>query len=496
MRIVMAASEVVPFAKTGGLADVVGALAPAVAALGHEVSIFMPYYREVKAAYRQAVKSDLSVAVLLGEETVRGEIWRGEIPGTGVKAFFLGCDRFFDREGLYGTAKGDFEDNASRFIFFSRGILEALRAMGIRPDVIHCNDWQTGLVPVYLRTIHGGDAFFRSSATLFTIHNMGYQGLFWHWDWPLLGIPWSHFNWKELEFHGKINFLKGGLVFSDLLNTVSPTYAREIQASDEFGKGLQGVCRERAHDLFGVINGIDVRTWDPATDRHIPANYSAGRMAGKAACKAALQERFSLPAKKTVPLIGMIGRLDAQKGVDILLEAMPRLLGMDLQLVVLGTGKEEYEKKLKELSGAGGKVGVHLGFDDPLAHLIEAGSDFFLMPSRYEPCGLNQLYSLRYGTIPIVRKTGGLADTVTDATEENVARGLATGIVFESCSAEALTRAVERAIDLYGKKTVFGKVRRTGMAQDWSWDRSAKEYVRLYEIARERRRRSFSPTVG
>ena len=489
MRIAMVGSEVAPFSKEGGLADVLGSLPAALAELGEDVCVISPLYRGVReAAERLGRPLELveggRFGVPIGSATVAGEVWQSVLPGTNVTAYFLRNDRYFDRDGYYtrGADHSDFRDNSERFIFLARGALELLRTIDWRPDVIHSHDWPTGLVPIYVEHVYADD--FAQTATVFTIHNIAYQGIFWHWDMNLAGLPWSLFNWRMLEYYGNLSFLKAGLVGADVLTTVSETYSREIQG-EEHGCGMHGVLQERADDLYGIVNGIDTSVWDPATDALIPAHYGPDDLSGKAECKRALQERFGLRAEPGVPLVGMICRLVAQKGLDLLAEALPTLLEGDVQFVVLGRGEPQYQALLSEMQEAHpGSFSVRLAFDDAAAHLIEAGSDAFLMPSRFGPCGLNQLYSLRYGTVPLVRATGGLADTVTDFSEEGLASGEATGFCFDAYDADELVGVVRRALRVYGQPEDWRRLLRNGMRQDWSWRRSARGYVEVYGAAR------------
>ncbi len=461
MRIAIVAPELVPFSKTGGLADVAGALPGAFAALGADVLTVSPLHRAVRK--HRLERDPRRIRVPLGGSTVEGGVARAG------NAWFLEQDEFFDREGLYGTAQGDYTDNAARFAFFCRGALELLVQLGA-PDVVHVHDWQSGLVPIYLKTLYA-DRFPRTRSVL-TIHNLAYQGLFWHWDMPLTGLDWKHFNWRELEFYGKLSFLKAGLVFADALTTVSPTYAREIQ-TEELGCGMDGVLRERAGRLQGILNGVDYAEWDPQIDRHLAAPYGPAAPAGKARCKAALQARCGLAARPETPLVGMIGRLTEQKGIDILLPALETLAAEDLQLVILGSGDKRYQEPVVKLGARfPGKISVNIAFDNSFAHQIEAGSDMFLMPSRYEPCGLNQIYSLKYGTVPVVRSTGGLADTVEDG---------ATGFAFREYAPEALVGAVRRALAAYADRKAWRKMMLAGMALDFSWTASARRYLGLFE---------------
>ncbi|HYG75652.1 MAG TPA: glycogen synthase GlgA [Planctomycetota bacterium] len=480
MNIAFVASEVVPYSKTGGLADVAGALPAEIEALGHKVTVYTPYYRSTKKVDPKArVVAEGSVPV--GASSVPWTLHQSSAPKSGVKTYFIGCDAFFDRDGLYGTAQGDYEDSCSRFVLFCRATLAAAQALGERVNIWHCHDWQTALIPVYLKHTFKGHPFHAGAATVFTIHNLAYQGLFWHWDWPLLNLPWQHFNWKEMEFHGKMNLLKGALVHSDMLATVSPTYAQEIQTA-EFGCGLEGVLSDRKRDLVGIVNGIDTRTWNPSSDALLPAVYNIENLDGKKTCKEVLRKKLNLPNDSTA-VVGMIGRLFEQKGFDLVAQSIEELLRRDIQLVILGTGREEYHKLLQRVQQANPqKVAVAFAFDNALAHLIEAGSDIFLMPSRYEPCGLNQLYSLAYGTPPVVRKVGGLADTITDTTSQSLANGTATGFQFREYSAAAMIDCLDRALRVFKTEPEkWRQIQQNGMRQDWSWRKSAEKYVELYK---------------
>jgi starch synthase len=491
MRIAMVGSEVAPFSKEGGLADVLGSLPAALAELGEDVCVISPLYRGVRERAQEFGRplervqgGDFSVAI--GAANVAGSAWRSVLPDTDVPVYFLQNDRYYDRDGYYTKRQDntDFQDNSERFIFLSRGALEFAQTQGLKPDVFHSHDWPTGLVPIYVRHVYADR--FPQTATVFTIHNIAYQGIFWHWDMNLAGLPWSLFNWHMLEYYGNLSFLKAGLIGADVLTTVSRRYSEEIR-TEEHGCGMHGVLQERAADLYGIVNGIDPQEWNPATDELIPARYSADDLAGKAECKRALQERFGLRQEPDVPLIGMICRLVDQKGVDLLRDALPALLQEDVQFVVLGRGEPDYHAFLTRMQEAHERsVGVLLAYDAAAAHLIEAGSDMFLMPSRFEPCGLNQLYSLKYGTVPVVRATGGLADTVTDFTEEGLRSGAATGFRFERYAPDALRDAVGRALAVYAQGDKWRQLMRNGMAQDWSWRRSAREYVDVYRKAREK----------
>lgn len=490
MRVLFATSEVVPLAKTGGLADVSAALPRALAERGEDVRIIIPLYRSVYERAEGLEDTGVRIQVPLGERTATGELWQTTLPGSSVIVYCLRHDKFYNREGLYGTTGSDpqsYADNCERFVFFSRGILEALLAVDFAPEVIHLNDWQTALAAVYLRTLYGAQEKLRRAGTLITIHNLLYQGVFWHWDMPVTGLGWSFFNWRQLEFYGKLNLLKGGLVFSDYLSTVSPTYAQEIQ-TPAFGNGLEGVLAERRDRLTGIVNGIDTETWNPATDPHTPAHYSAEDLSGKAVCKAELQREMGLPVEPRTPLLGVVSRLASEKGCDLVLEVLPKVLTEGgAQAVLLGTGDAAYQEAFSRLAKEfPQRFAARLTFDAPLAHRIEAGADIFLMPSRVEPCGLNQLYSLRYGTVPVVRQTGGLADTITDYSPKALSRGRANGFVFGPARPEALAQALGRALELYrSNPQTWQRLQEVGMRQDWSWSRSAGQYQALYRKAAE-----------
>ncbi len=480
MNVLIVASECVPFAKTGGLADVAGSLPGPLSKLGHNISLMMPLYRSVREAGFNPKPLGIKLRIALGDKPIRGGVSKLVLPGTSTMVYFIDCPELYDREELYGTLRGDYEDNCQRFIFFSRAVIEATEALGLKPDIFHLNDWQTALIAVYLKTICAGNPV-AAAKTLLTVHNLAYQGLFWHLDMPLTGLDWKHFNMHELEFYGRLNLLKGGLVYADRLSTVSQRYAAEIQTAD-YGCGLDELLADRSKELSGIVNGIDYDIWSPAADEMIAASYSVKEMAGKAKCKAALQKVSGLPVKKNVPLVGMVSRLDDQKGFDLIAKSIPVLMKWDMQLVVLGTGHENHHKLLKKIGREyPDRTGMHITFSNELAHQIEAGSDIFLMPSRFEPCGLNQLYSLAYGTVPVVRETGGLADTITDATDENVASGVANGFTFRKHTPKAMLDALRRALDAWGDKKFWKKIVATGMSQDWSWAESARKYDRLYE---------------
>jgi starch synthase len=471
MKILFISSEVAPFSKTGGLGDVAGALPAALASLGHDVKVVTPRYRELRDAARLTpTGQSLVLRFPFGE--LSGPILSARL-SENLEVLFLENESLYgNRDGLYGDARGEFGDNARRFAYLSVGALQAAQRLRFVPDIIHANDWQTGLVPVALQ--RGFRATPMAGArSVFTIHNLAYQGHFPKGVMDDLGLPWELFVAEGgLEFHDAVNFLKGGLVYSDALTTVSPTYAREIQTAEQ-GYGLEGLLRGRAHRLHGILNGIDAHEWDPQADPFLPACYGPRELAGKAECKRELLKRFGLP-DGDAPVFAIVSRLAWQKGMDLLLEVLPTALQADIRFVGVGSGEGALEDGLRALQARHPKqMSVHIGFDPALSHLVEAGADFFLMPSRYEPCGLNQMYSLRYGTVPIVRATGGLVDTVEGGLDGN-------GILFESFHPAALLAAIRRALALYAEPPRLEQFRRRGMEKDFSWDASARKYEALY----------------
>lgn len=483
MKILLAASEAVPFAKTGGLADVVGALPAELLRQGHEPVVILPAYRQALAGGFPITRTAVQFQIPIGSKSVPGALLRTDIPGTKIPVYLVEQPQYFDRDGLYGAGGQDYIDNCERFVFFCRAVLEAIRMLDLRIDVLHAHDWQTALLPAYLKTELSGVPCYEDIATLFTIHNLAFQGQFWHWDMLLTGLDWKYFNWHQMEFFGKLNLLKTGLVFADALNTVSPRYAEEIQASP-LGCGLEGVLQQRRDVLSGILNGVDYGAWNPETDQALPTKYDVKTAAaGKAECKAALQAELGLPVDTRAPLIGFIGRLTDQKGMDLIASVMQDWANTsDAQWVVLGTGETKYEQLLTMLAERHPhNIAARLKFSDALAHRIEAGADIILMPSQFEPCGLTQLYSLKYGAVPVVRATGGLADTIVDATPETLAAGAANGFSFREYSQYALADALRRAVDTRNRPDDWRQLVETGMRQDWSWKRSAEQYVNLYQ---------------
>jgi len=491
LNVIFASSEVFPFAKTGGLADVSGTLPLKLRKLGQDVTVFMPAYKTAVQSGQTIEYTGINLEVPIGGKRVKGALLRSQLPNSDVTIYLVQQDDYFNRAELYTENAKDYKDNCERFVFYCRAVLNSVELLSLHPDIIHCNDWQTGLIPAYLKTLYVNSPKLRDTASLQTIHNIAYQGSFWHWDMLLTGLDWKYYNWRQMEHYNRLNLLKTGIVFADSINAVSPTYAEEIQTQSQ-GYGLESALKHRNNVLSGIINGVDYDVWNPETDPILPENYSVAKCkAGKDKCKAALQEEFRLPQEPDRPLIGLIGRLADQKGWNLIAQVMHRWVNSeDAQWAILGTGDPDYQEMLFKLSSEFPmKVAARLNFSDDLAHRIEAGADMFVMPSRFEPCGLNQLYSLKYGTVPIVRRTGGLADTITDATEENLTAGTANGFSFRSYDAASLERALHRAYDMYhNDKKTWRQLIRTGMRQDWSWTKSASHYIELYEKTIERRK--------
>ncbi len=482
LEIVMASPEAVPFAKTGGLADVAGALPRALRARGHRVRLVIPYYGCILKGGVRAADTGISVSIAISNRLETAHLWESSLED-GTPVSLLRNDAYYDRPELYGTAGGDYQDNAERFCFFARAIVAMLKRTSAAPDILHCHDWQTGLVCPLLKVVERDTPIFGRTGVVFTIHNLAYQGLFWHYDMHLTGLPWSVFVPDGIEFYGKINLLKAGIVYSDAITTVSRRYSEEIQGP-ELGCGLAGVLRRRRGDLHGILNGADYRQWDPANDPHIAERYTADTLDGKRRCKEDLLGAYGLSLPPGTPLVGMVGRMADQKGYDLIAAALPRLLESGIAIVILGKGEEKYQRLLRRLAkGRPDRLGVKIAFDNAIAHKVEAGADYYLMPSLYEPCGLNQIYSLRYGTVPIVRATGGLDDTVTPY---DPATGAGNGFKFGPYTAEALHDAVVRAIAIFEREPDWTRIRRNAMACDFSWDRAAREYERVYLAALSR----------
>jgi starch synthase len=476
MNILIASSEAVPFAKTGGLADVAGSLHKEFNKIGHNANIILPFYRRIKQNF---IVNDLGleINVPVGESNFKAKVF-----SYNNNCYFVKCDELFDRDELYGTPQGDYEDNSIRFIFFSRCILEVCKKLDFKPDIIHCNDWQTGLVPLYLKTIYKNDYFFKDTATVLTIHNIGYQGLFPASDMSKIGIGWEYFNPDGIEFYGKINFLKAGIISADIINTVSKTYAEEI-LNEESGFGLDGILRTKKDRIFGIINGIDYDEWNPSKDNFLPAKYSYKDIRGKLVCRKDLIKKMFGNNKdsENKPLLGIVGRLSAQKGMDLVIKAAPVMLSSGARLIILGKGDEYIHSELKKMQkNFPEKVSLTLGFDDRLAHNIYAGVDFFLMPSKYEPCGLGQMIAMRYGTVPVARATGGLVDTIDDY-DPLIYSG--TGFLFHDYSHYAFLNAIKTAFCVYNDSRKMKNLISNTMKKDFSWKNSAEQYIDMYNYA-------------
>ncbi|OGQ87071.1 MAG: starch synthase [Deltaproteobacteria bacterium RIFOXYA12_FULL_58_15] len=477
-KILFCASEVVPFARAGALADVGGSLPPALARLGHDIRVVMPLYASVDRG-AHGLELDRHVDVPMRGRGVRVGVWRGKLPNGEVPVYFIDSPAHFHRQQLYQQDGEEFVDNVERFALLSRAALQLAKEIDFLPDIVHCNDWQTGLIPVYLKTLLRDDPSFASTASVLTIHDLAYQGLGARDDLLRTGLGWEYFTMAGLEFFGGINLLKGGIMYADAINTVSPTYGREIQTA-EFGARLEGVIATRADDLCGILNGVDYEVWDPRRDEHIQAKYGPGDLAGKAECKRALQRKSGL-GQSVAPLIGVVSRLDTRKGCDLLLEIIPEVLHLDVQMVILGTGDPQIEAHLQRLSRTySDRLSVHMTFDEGLAHQIQAGADIFLMPSQYEPCGLNQMHSLRYGTIPVVRRTGGLADTVVDYLPSTAASMTATGFQFGAYHPPALLKALLLALMVYENKPRWKRLIEAAMAAEFTWGQAARSYDEMY----------------
>ena len=485
LNIVMAASEAVPYAKTGGLADVVGALSVELVKLGHGVTLILPGYPSRTSVRSRQTLFQLAIPTYQGIVTATVEEDIVSVVGSRLplRVWFVCYDPYFDRPGLYQQDHRDYPDNLDRFVLFCRGVLQALcvlvRTRGERVDVLHAHDWQTALCAVYLKTFRHEYPELDGLRSLFTLHNVGYQGIFPALQFSKTGLPSNVFSLNGLEFYGAMNCLKGGIIFSDAVSTVSPTYAKEILTA-EYGCGLEGVLANRVEGIKGITNGIDASVWDPAHDRYLPARYSEKDLSGKQVCKSAMQHELRLP-NHDVPLLVAVGRLTTQKGFDLLIDIIPELMMLDAQVAILGIGDDALERQLLDIQARyPARIGLHLGFDEGLAHRMIAGADILIMPSRYEPCGLTQLYSLRYGTVPIVRYTGGLADTVVPFRPSTVKAGRATGFHFLEASSNPLLSTILLSLQTYKERETWLSLVRTGMAQDVSWRQSANLYGELY----------------
>ncbi len=482
MHVAFIASEGVPFSKTGGLADVVGALPRSLAALGHQVSVYLPRYRQTKLTDPATVVRSITIPF---DDQYRFASVVSEVSQGGVRFYFVEYPPYFDRDALYGTAAGDYPDNAERYAACSAALcLRLQKILGV-PQVFHCHDWQSALVPVLLRTVYAEDPAFRDVGTVFTIHNMGYQGLFPPETLPLLMLPWDLFTISKMEFFGQVNFLKGALTYSDFVTTVSKKYSQEIQTT-EYGFGLEGVLHARASTVTGILNGVDYDEWSPQTDKYTVAKFSAQDLTGKTKAKQDLLSAYGMTkADVKLPVIGIVSRFAAQKGFDLISQIADRLAREEMTLLILGSGDKPYEEMFVRLSKQfPHKIAVKVAYDNAIAHKIEAGADMFLMPSRYEPCGLNQIYSLKYGTVPIVRATGGLDDTIEPW---DARTGKGTGFKFTDYNGEAFLLTIKQALQAFQDQTSWQVLMRNGMAKDFSWNASAREYGKVYERVKQTR---------
>ena len=477
MRILLASSELHPYSKTGGLADMVAALAKYLAKAGHQVGVVTPLYRGIRARFPELKRFNWNLSLPLGYETVHGAVWVAE-PAPNLKIYFIDQPRFFDRDGIYQAPDGDFNDNAARFLFLSKSVVHLARYLPEPPDVVHVHDWQVGLVPLLIQHQHRREGWGTPPRTCLTIHNLAYQGVFAPTLYNLCNVPWEDFNPRTAEFYGDLNFLKGGIRGADQVTTVSPTYAREI-GTKEFGCGLERVIGELSSPVTGILNGVDYEEWNTDRNPHLLARYDSSDLTGKMVNKAAVQSALGLEVRPDAPLFVNVSRLAEQKGADLQLGCLEEFLAKGIQFALLGKGDAQLEAEFTRLSQRYPRqAAVRIGYDHVLAHRLEAAGDFFVMPSKFEPCGLNQMYSLRYGTIPIVRATGGLQDSVTDARDS---AETANGIKFHEASPRALAAAIEKALTLFGLPEVFDFYRKNAMTADFSWDRVADEYGALYE---------------
>lgn len=484
-NVLFVTSEAVPYVKTGGLGDVAGTLPQALVDKDVDVRVALPEYRQVKAFCRkrnEAPSREVKVKTFLAGKYHEGRVHEYPFPeNPAIIVYTVENDHFYDRAGLYGEGDKGYHDNAARYVFFVKAVIELIKTLfeedGWVPDVLHLHDWQAALLALYVKEVYASMQPFDRMGVIFTIHNFAYQGVSWALDYPLLGVSWEYFTPELLEFHKQVNFMKAGLLYSDIITTVSKTYAKEIQ-KEPLGAGLSGLAKKMRKKLFGVINGADYATWSPERDTLLPQTYTKDDLSGKHACKRALCDRVGFTYDERVPVLGFVGRLAGQKGIDLLTNALDDLLTRDVLVVILGTGEERYEKTLCEFAKRyPERLSVTIDFSEEYAHLIEAGSDMFLMPSFYEPCGLNQLYSMRYGTVPVVHATGGLADTVIDY-DRDKERG--TGFSFSTYRARAFLDAIDRACARFNENDAWPRIMRTGMETEYTWDASADEYVALY----------------
>jgi starch synthase len=476
MRVIFISAEVAPFAKSGEMADVASALPKYLSYLGMEVSVFMPKYRrpEIESLPKEVVSSDLHVP--LGDVKAKARVYKSELGKYDI--YFIDNPKYFLRENIYGTGRGEYLDNDERFIFFNRAVLEYLLKAKMFADIIHCNNWPTALIPVLLKTQYASQSQFSNVATVFTLHNISYQGEFPPETLALTGLNWSYFSPSQLSLNGKFNFLKAGILFSDAFNTVSSSYKREI-LTKKYGFGLEGLLKQRKGVFSSIRNGVDYETWNPEIDPFIECNYSAASMKGKEINKRDLCQEFGLTINPRVPLLSVVSYMTANKGFDILLDAMGELVEMDLGFVILGHGDEKYQRAFLSLQKQHlGRLAVKMDMNPSLLHKVAAGADIFLIPSRYEPCGLNQLYSFRYGSVPVVRATGGLRETVKPFNTKTL-KG--NGFMFKEYSSKALAKSVKQALHCYRRPKIWKRIMQNGLEEDFSWEHAAKRYVKLYE---------------
>ncbi len=485
LKILFATPEAVPFAKTGGLADVAGALPKSLRARGCEVKLVMPYYRMVKNSGLPHQYLGEEIEVSLGGERLRADVYLGHL-NQDIPVYFIGREEFFDRESLYSTPKGDYFDSAERFIFFSKAVLNLCQRIGFSPDILHHHEWQTGLIAAYLKSTLRSDPFYSHTAAVFTVHNIAYQGLFKKEKFALTGLPAEMYNPEGIEFWERVNFMKAGIVYADAINTVSKKYSEEIQ-TPEYGYGLEGILRKKKANLYGILNGVDYEDWDPSHDTRLAARYDLKDISGKKECKKDLLKEFRLPSSlENAPLLGMISRLADQKGFDLLAEILEPLFALDIGFILLGTGEQKYHDLFAQVAQKyPQKAGVRIAYDDRLAHKIEAGADFFLMPSKYEPCGLNQIYSLKYGTIPVVRATGGLDDTIL---HYDPATRKGNGFKFSRYDSKEFLNTLKGAIRFYSQPEHWRQLLQNAMSADFSWDKSADAYLQVYRKALEKKK--------
>ncbi len=474
LTIIYSTSEIAPYSKTGGLADVAYSLPYKLASFGHKTYVFSPYYKCV-AEQNLRLKNLDSLKIVISNKEI--EVKLLELKKTkNFSIIFIKNNAYFYRDELYTTNDGDYPDNNERFLLFTKSVFKAVKKIGIKGDIYHFNDWQTSIGALYHRIYRKTDKFYRNSASVLTIHNLAFQGIFWKYDWHLTNLPAQYFSIDALEYYNNINLLKGGILYSDIVTTVSKKYAEEIQA-EQFGFGLEGVLKQVNYKLKGILNGADYNIWNPKTDKLINKNYDIKTIEKKEENKKHLLRQFKLKYNKNIPVFGMVTRLTEQKGIDLIISLINNLMKLNIYLIILGTGEKRYEAKLKNLEKKINNLRVYIGFDEVLAHKIEAGSDFYLMPSKFEPCGLNQIYSLKYGTIPVVYSTGGLEDTIIKFDKHTLT---GTGFKFDNYTKQALLRTIKESIELFKDKVSLKKIRINGMKQNFSWLRSAKEYEEMY----------------